>query len=116
MRKSQVNDRFRLIDMLYAARLASDFVYGTERASVEANIFLQQGLAKFIQDIGEAANRVTSESQARHPQIPWRDAIAMRNYLVHEYSKINLDVLWDTALNDLPPLIAALEAILSDDP
>ena len=39
----------------------------------------------------------------------------MRNYLVHVYSNIDLDVLWDTVLEDLTPLIAQLEAILSEE-
>ncbi len=76
---------------------------------------LQSGLAKILQDIGEAANRVTSELQARHSHIPWRDITDMRNYLVHVYGNIDLDVLWDTVLEDLTPLIAQLEAILSEE-
>ena len=91
------------------------FVNVTERETVESNLVLQSGLAKIIQDIGEAANRVTSELQARHSHIPWKDIISMRNYLVHVYSNIDLDVLWDTVLEDLPPLIAQLEAILSEE-
>ena len=113
MCKSQRNDRSRLLDMLHAARIVNTFVEGADREVVESNVVLQSGLAKFIQDIGEAANRVTSEFRARHSQIPWRDIVSMRNHLVHAYTDIDLDVLWDTALNDLPPLIAHLEAILS---
>lgn len=115
MRKSRANDQSRLHDMLHAARIANDFVNVTERETVESNVVLQSGLAKFIQDIGEAANKVTSELQARHSHIPWKDIISMRNYLVHVYSRIDLDVLWDTALEDLPPLIAQLEDILSTE-
>ena len=94
---------------------ANEFVNVTERETVESNLVLQSGLAKIIQDIGEAANRVTSELQARHSHIPWRDITDMRNYLVHVYGNIDLDVLWDTVLEDLPPLIAQLEAILSEE-
>ena len=39
----------------------------------------------------------------------------MRNRLVHGYNSVDLDVLWDTIEDDLPPLIAELEKILGED-
>lgn len=36
----------------------------------------------------------------------------MRNRLVHEYDEIDLDVIWDTAVNSLPNLILELEKIV----
>ncbi len=38
----------------------------------------------------------------------------MRNRLVHGYDSVDLDVLWDTIEDDLPPLIAELERILGE--
>ncbi|MDE2637423.1 MAG: DUF86 domain-containing protein [Chloroflexota bacterium] len=115
MRKSPRNDRSRLHDMLHAARITKAFVDSTDRHAVESNVVLQSGLAKLIQDIGEAANRVTSEFQARHSHVPWRDMIDMRNHLVHVYTDIDFDVLWKTAVEDLPPLISQLETILEKE-
>ena len=115
MPKIQRNDRSRLQDMLHAARVAKAFVDSADREAVESNVVLQSGLAKLIQDIGEAANRVSSEFQARHSHIPWRDMIDMRNHLVHVYTDIDFDVLWKTAVEDLPPLISQLESILSSE-
>lgn len=115
MRKQLEEDLKRLKDMLYAARVASEFVANTELAKVEQNVVLQAGLSKFIQDIGEAANKVSTEYKANNPRIPWRDAIDMRNFLVHVYSEIDFGVVWDTAVNDLPPLITELEKILEED-
>lgn len=115
MRKSQRNDRSRLLDMLHAARIANSFAEGTDRQAVANNLVLQSGLAKLIQDIGEAANRVTSAFQVRHTHIPWRDMVDMRQWLAHAYFKIDLNILWKTVQQDLPPLIAQLEAILSTE-
>ena len=39
----------------------------------------------------------------------------MRNRLVHGYNSVDLDVLWDTIEDDLPPLIAELEKILGEE-
>ncbi len=99
--------------MLERARIASDFVNQTEKHYVDSDLILQNGLAKLIQDIGEAANRVTAALQSENPDIPWRVMIDMRNLLVHDYMEIDFDILWKTAIEDLPPLIAQLEALLA---
>jgi uncharacterized protein with HEPN domain len=49
-----------------------------------------------------------------HPDVPWQDAIDMRNRLVHVYFSIDVDVVWDTIMTELPPLLAALDTIVAD--
>ena len=46
--------------------------------------------------VGEAANRVSSETQQKHPEIPWPQIIGMRNRLTHGYDVVDYDLLWDT--------------------
>lgn len=65
---------------------------------------LQVWVLYHIQVIGEAANGITPEFQLQHPKIPWKDIIAMRHLLVHQYFGIDLEEVWDTARNDLPLL------------
>lgn len=36
----------------------------------------------------------------------------MRNRLVHAYFEVDLDEVWETVQNDLPPLIAALAPLV----
>ena len=38
--------------------------------------------------------------------------IGLRNRLIHGYFDINLDIVWDTVVEDLPPLVADLEKII----
>ena len=61
---------------------------------------------------GEAAIYVTDERRQALPGIPWKNIIGMRNRLIHAYFDINLDILWKTVIEDLPPLIAELEKVL----
>ena len=65
-----------------------------------------------IEIIGEAASTVTPETRQLHPDIPWRDIVAMRNRLIHVYFDIDLDRVWDTLTDDLPKLIAELDKIV----
>ncbi len=52
------------------------------------------------------------EAQARYPQLPWDKMQAIRNILVHEYFRIDEEILWRASQEEIPPMIASLEEIL----
>lgn len=49
-----------------------------------------------------------------HPYIPWNDIIKMRHVLVHGYATVLPELLWETALEDVPKLKVQIEAILKE--
>lgn len=63
--------------------------------------------------IGEAARAVPMEIQASHPNIPWAKMQGIRNILVHEYFRIDEEILWNAAREDIPSLIELLEDLLN---
>ncbi len=65
-----------------------------------------------IVQIGEQLKRLEEIFGKEHPEIPWKKANAMRNMIVHEYVKINLDRVYDTVKNDLPGLKENLMTLL----
>jgi uncharacterized protein with HEPN domain len=44
------------------------------------------------------------------------DIIGMRNRLIHAYFAVNLDIVWSTPTEDVPPLIAELKRLLGNVP
>ena len=54
--------------------------------------------------IGEAIKNIYEEVRQNHPNVEWKEIMAMRNLLVHEYWGINEGVMWDSIKNDLPEL------------
>ena len=44
---------------------------------------------------------------------PWQDIVAMRHRLIHGYFDIDLDIVWSTVTDDLPPLAEQLERALA---
>lgn len=100
--------------MLDAARDAADFLTRHSRADLDAERFLWLGLVKCIENIGEAASRLTPERRNRYPEVSWADVINMRHRLVHRYDGINYDVVWKTATEGLPTLLPVLERMLRE--
>ncbi len=104
-----VDDDTRLHHMLDAAREATQFVQGKTRRDLEHNRQLVLALVKCVEIVGEAAAKVSSDIRCEHEQVPWRAIVGMRNRLIHGYYDIDLDRVWDTVTENLPPLIALLE-------
>ena len=105
-------DAANLHDMLEVAREARELV-----AEIQADAFLndrvsRRALERILGLIGEAARRVAPVCQAEHPEIQWRRIIGQRNILAQEYGRIDPRILYQTARQDMPSLIAALERIL----
>jgi uncharacterized protein with HEPN domain len=65
--------------------------------------------------IGEAASRISPDLQRRLSSVPWPQMRAMRNIIVHGYFAVELEVVWDTARNDLPTLVPPLRAALAEE-
>jgi uncharacterized protein with HEPN domain len=95
-----------------AAREAIDFAATRVRGDLETDRQLLLSIVKDVEIVGEAASRVSEDLRSRHPELPWKALVATRNRLVHAYFDINRDIVWNTVAADLPPLLAAVEAIL----
>jgi len=108
----QSEDRIRLQHMLDAATQAESFAKGENRGSLENDRKLVFALLKAVEVIGEAASQVSKDTRKELPLIPWADIIGMRHRLIHAYFAINLDILWNTIVKDLPPLVGVLEEVL----
>ena len=108
------DDSIRLRHMLDAALESEDFIYDKDRRDLDKDRKLELALVKCIEIIGEAAASISKECRDEFPQIPWADIIGMRNRLIHAYFEINLDILWKTLTDDLPPLILELKRILKN--
>ena len=61
-----------------------------------------------LEIIGEVTRHIPASNRRRFPQVTWQDMVAMRNKLIHEYYGVDLEVLWRTVQEDLPPLRDAI--------
>ena len=109
-------DAALLFDALSAARELRGFVTGVER-----NRFLRERALQLIAEreltvIGEAIGRLSEQFCTSHPQIEWRKIRGLRNIVIHDYAKIDVEIIWSVISTELPALISFLETILPDEP
>lgn len=106
-------DSVRLRHMLDAAREAIAFAQGRSRPDLDTDRMLNLSLVRLLEIIGEAAKGISSECRAAHAAVPWKQIAGMRDRLIHGYFDVNLDIVWQTITDDLPPLMRQLEQIAS---
>jgi uncharacterized protein with HEPN domain len=97
--------------MLDMARKAVSKTRGISRDTYDADENLRLALTHLIQTIGEAARQVSRDLCQSHPEVRWADIIGMRHKVVHDYLGVDDDIVWQVATEDLPKLVAGLEAL-----
>ncbi len=107
-----LRDNAYLLDILESAKIALSHIKGKAFDDFEKDILCQDGVIRRLEMIGEASSRVSGETQKTYNDLPWEKMKGMRNFLIHEYDDVDLKIVWDTVVNNLPPLIIELEKIL----
>ena len=115
MRPMKRDDTVYLGHMFDTARRAVDKLQGRTRAHFDGDEDLRIVLAHWVQIIGEAGARVSSETQSANPQIPWRRIVGMRHRIVHDYMNVDEDILWEVVNRSLPDLIELLAPLVTPE-
>jgi uncharacterized protein with HEPN domain len=109
------DDSVSLRQMLDHSREALALVQGRSRGDLDRDRVVTLALCRLVEILGEAANRTSDACRKRHPDIPWRQVIGLRNRLIHGYDSIDLDVLWQILTADLPSLATRLGQIVDPE-
>lgn len=100
--------------MIEAAEAALRFVAGRSRADLESDQMLSFAVVRALEIVGEAAGKVSlATRQATGDVVPWQLIISMRNRVAHAYFDIEPEIIWKTALDELPLLLPKLRDLLS---
>ena len=108
-------DYIRLRHLLDAARKAIAFMHGRTLTDLESDEMRALTVIQLLQIAGEAAKRVSDETRARYPSVPWRQVAGTRDRLIHGYFEVDLELVWSIVSQDLPELVAQIEAILAKE-
>ncbi|MDA1080025.1 MAG: DUF86 domain-containing protein [bacterium] len=104
-------DRVLANHILDAADAIQLFISGLSITAFAENDLVKSAVVKKFEIIGEAANKISVPFKEQHAQIPWRDIIGMRNFLIHDYTGIDYEGVWNTIEIHLPALKDALQEL-----
>ena len=73
----------------------------------------QDAVLKNFIVIGEAISQIDEEIKIKFPNIDWRGAKSMRNFIVHEYFSVDNSFVWETIFETIPSFKIQIENILN---
>jgi len=68
-------------------------------------------VARNLEIMGEAANRLPDEFKEDHSDVEWYKIVGLRHRIVHEYFGVDLQIIWQILRKDLPELRTSLSQI-----
>jgi uncharacterized protein with HEPN domain len=108
------DDLVYLMHIRDSLREVRQFIADESYESFLENRMMQNAVMRSFEVVGEAARRVSPEFREAHPEVPWRLLGDFRNKLIHDYFGLDLDVIWKTATEDAPRLLAQIEGLIND--
>ncbi|VVB59621.1 Uncharacterised protein [uncultured archaeon] len=67
-----------------------------------------------LEIIGEAVKRLPSDMKRKYSRVEWKKIAGLRDILIHEYSGINLTIVWDIVINKIPEFKESIRQISSE--
>ena len=84
------------------------------RGAYDSDPLLQEAGDSLLMKLGEAAGRLARSGIEPPEGVEWTDAIANRNWLIHQYDEIDRALTWETLSRDLPAWRDSLDAAFTD--
>lgn len=108
-------DRNRLEHILNAIHCIEEYTNGISEEDLKSDKLRLHATIYNVQIIGEAVYKMTHEYKKHHSETAWAVIEKMRHILVHDYFRINFDVLWDVVTRDIPLLKSQVEHYIKED-
>ncbi|MFA6422885.1 MAG: DUF86 domain-containing protein [Patescibacteria group bacterium] len=105
-------DEVYLKDMLDATDQILEYCKGYDYIKFANTKLIQDAVMRNLEILGEAAKKLSTDLREKNPDLPIKEAIGMRNLLVHEYDYVNVDEVWKVVEEDLPELANQLRKLL----
>ena len=104
-------DKEAVFDIIESVKKIMSYTVQISLTEFGASDEKQDAVLRRILVIGEATKRLSPEFRQCYSQIPWRDIAGMRDILVHDYNRIDIERVWDVVQNDLPDLMTFLNSL-----
>ena len=106
-----------LEDILNSILRIEEYIVEVEdnREAFDQDLEKQDAVIRRIEIIGEATKRLEKDFRDQYSEIPWRKMAGMRDVLIHEHDQIDLDLVWEVVVKDLPILKKSVQSVLDQN-
>jgi len=105
------NDLSFLIDIADCIMDINEFTKGIEFYEFEKDKMRKLAVERQLEIIGQAASKISKDTQNILENIPWPNIIGLRNKLAHDYGEILAERIWIISKNSIQELLKELEKI-----
>lgn len=103
-----------LDDIIEAVERIRDYTNGLSFATFCDDRKTVDAVNRNLAIIGEAANKIPEEIKTKYSTIEWYRIIGLRNILIHDYFRVDLEIIWDIIENKLFPLENQIKEMYQD--
>jgi hypothetical protein len=100
-----------IADILESVEKIERYIAGLDRAVFLGDEKTADSVVRNLEIIGKAANRIPESFTVQHPEIQWRRIVGLRNRIVHDYFGLDLEIVWEILVSELPALKDGISAI-----
>lgn len=75
---------------------------------------LVDAVERNIEKIGEAAAAIPIEIRNKHPEVPWKTIVGLRNKIIHHYFAVDTEVIYQIATKNIPETKRFIIEILTE--
>ena len=79
-----------------------------------ATKIIQDAVIRNFEIIGEATKRLSPELRSKYSDVPWQQMAGLRDVLIHDYLKVNLNLVWQIIEQNLSDLKRQVKAIIEN--
>lgn len=99
-------------DILSRIEKIERFLNNVKEADFWRNDMLSEAVIRQIEVIGEASKRISDETRQKFQDFPWKNFAGMRDRVTHQYDRVDLEIVWETATHELPEYKPLLNSVL----
>lgn len=93
-----------LRDILDAIDMIVQFVQGMDFDAFRDDPKTVAAVERKLLPVSEAAMRLGEDAERLCPGLPWHNVRGIGNWLRHRYDRVDVETVWNTVIDDLPPL------------
>lgn len=112
--KNKIADEVRLRHILDAINDIEDFIDNKGFEEFLSDRMLQSACIHQLEIIGEASNHFSGDFFEKYDFVEWSDIVGLRNLLIHEYFGVDLSIVWQVIIKDIPQLKKNIQKIFDD--